>query len=142
MDSQVVLPRLREFLGSTCDRQLRLVSTSVRDAMAMVPVKKPKVKDYLTSVELFQWAASVLKMPVGDSTLRQLAKGVHFEVVRWYVEETPGLRVLFNHFNVCTNAAAVGHLEFVKWLRAHDPPFALGGGAQRVQRLRGAIWRC
>jgi hypothetical protein len=58
-----VLERAREFLGTTCDAQIRLVSRGCRDLLATVHHKPLRVADYLSSVALFVWATEKLCMP-------------------------------------------------------------------------------
>jgi len=116
---EFVLDRAREFLGATCDPQLRLVSRRCRDAVAAVPRDLLRIEDYLSSASFFVWAREELRIPEGRrDTAGIAARGGHLDVLRWLraKEErswTP---------SICETAARQGHLHVLEWLRAQDPP--------------------
>jgi hypothetical protein len=117
-DMEFLLDRAREFLGTTCDPQLRLVSRSFRDALAAIPRELLRVEDFLSSAPLFVWARKELRMPERDDIARMAARGGHLDMLRWLRVEgrcswTP---------SVCESAAGQGHLQVLQWLRAQDPP--------------------
>jgi hypothetical protein len=48
------LQRAREFLGSSCDLQLRVLSRTCSEFMQEIPLEESKPEDYLSSVALFE----------------------------------------------------------------------------------------
>jgi hypothetical protein len=80
LEVTVVLERVREILGDSCDPQLRRVSKSCCAALADIARKNLHVKDFLSSLELFTWARSVLRMPNRKDICNISAAGGHLEV--------------------------------------------------------------
>jgi hypothetical protein len=78
----IVLKYVREFLGASCDAQLRLVSRGWRDLLATTPVQKLRISDYL-SVSLISWAWEVLNMPRTNLVAQLAVQGGHLEVLQW-----------------------------------------------------------
>ncbi|KAJ1435084.1 hypothetical protein B484DRAFT_325782 [Ochromonadaceae sp. CCMP2298] len=143
---EFVLDRAREFLGATCDPQLRLVSRRCRDALAAVPREELRVEDFLSSASLFVWARKKLRMPQGRVAVKA-ALGGHLAVLKWLKKvkgRTPCPLDLWTHSiaaqhghigllyalqsyhhcgsDTCAAAARGGHVDVLQWLRSHDPP--------------------
>jgi hypothetical protein len=117
-EMEFALDRAREFLCTTCDPQLRLVSRSCRDALAAVPRELLRVEDYLSSASLFAWARKELLMPERADIAVMAARGAHLDVLRWLRAKkgrcswTP---------SICEGAAEQGHLHVLQWLRTQRP---------------------
>jgi hypothetical protein len=78
---EFAVQRAREFMGTTCDPQLRLVSKSFRDA---VSYKDLRIEDFLSSLRLFLWARDELSFDYPALTLAvKAARGSHVEVLEW-----------------------------------------------------------
>ncbi|KAJ1424228.1 hypothetical protein B484DRAFT_451609 [Ochromonadaceae sp. CCMP2298] len=60
--STLVLRLARDFLGSSCDLQLRVLSKACNESMLEIPLVESKVEDYLSSVALFVWARNSMRM--------------------------------------------------------------------------------
>jgi hypothetical protein len=75
----IVLMYAREFLGPSCDAQLRLLSRLWRDQLATTPVEEVGIDDYL-SISLISWAWEELNMPRTELVTRRAAVGGHLEV--------------------------------------------------------------
>jgi hypothetical protein len=60
----LLLRRTREFLGSSCALQLRVLSRACNEEMQEVPLVTSQIEDYLSSVALFEWARDHMGMPV------------------------------------------------------------------------------
>ncbi|KAJ1442631.1 hypothetical protein B484DRAFT_414739 [Ochromonadaceae sp. CCMP2298] len=80
LQSAFVLDRLREFLGNSCDAQLRLLCRWSRDTLKPLPRTPLQVDDYLSSVVLFKWARGI-KMPRGQEVVLRAAEGGNLEVL-------------------------------------------------------------
>jgi hypothetical protein len=117
---EFVLDRAREFLGATCDPQLRLVSRRCRDALAAVPRKSLRVTDFLSSASLFVWARNQLRMPKRKGDIAAIAaRGGHLEVLKWLRAKTG--RCSWTG-PVCESAAEQGQLEVLQWFRTRRSP--------------------
>jgi hypothetical protein len=77
---EFVLDRVREYLGTSCDPQLRLVSRRCRDAMNSFPRELPRVEDFISSVALFVWARKKLRMPKTEAICCRVARSGGLEM--------------------------------------------------------------
>jgi len=119
---EFVLDRAREFLGATCDPQLRLVSRRWRDALAAVPREVLRVEDYpLSSASLFVWAREELHMPKRADSAAVAARGGHLDVLRW-LRAKKGQYIYSQTYYICKTAAEQGHLHVLEWLWTNRPP--------------------
>ncbi|KAJ1393039.1 hypothetical protein B484DRAFT_408323 [Ochromonadaceae sp. CCMP2298] len=64
--SVFVLQRAREFLGSSCDLQLRVLSRACSEFMQEIPLEESKPEDYLSFVALYEWATDHMRMPMPE----------------------------------------------------------------------------
>ncbi|KAJ1443327.1 hypothetical protein B484DRAFT_321707 [Ochromonadaceae sp. CCMP2298] len=136
----IVLRDVREFLGPSCDAQLRLVSRLWRDQLATTPVEKLRIRDFLSSVSLISWAWEEINMPQTALVTQLAARGGHLNVLRWLRAQHPPCpwnimtcyRAAQNghldnppcpwNEDSCASAERDGHLDVLQWLRAQDPP--------------------
>jgi hypothetical protein len=118
-DMDFVLERAREYLGTTCDAQLRLVSRSFRDLLVAVPHEDLRIEDFLSSASLFVWARRELRMPKRADIAVMAARGAHLDVLKWLRAEEG--RCSWTS-SVCFRAAEQGHLHVLEWLRIRRPP--------------------
>jgi hypothetical protein len=149
METPFVFDRAWEFLDATSAPQLRLVSRSCRDALAVVPRELLRVEDYLSSASLFVWARRELRMPERADIAVLAARGGHLEVLRW-LRAKKG-RCSWTS-SVCDSAAEQGHLHVLEWLRSWSPPgkwgaetctaAARGGRVEVLQWLRAQSPPC
>jgi len=114
----IVLREVREFLGPSCDAQLRRVSRLWRDQMATTPVEELRINDYL-SISLISWAWEELNMPRTNLVTEKAAVGGHQEVLQWLRAQDPPCPW---GKGTCYSAAKGGHVHVLEWLRAQDPP--------------------
>jgi hypothetical protein len=152
----VVLERARDFLGPSCDAQLRLVNKQFYAVLASVPLEDLKTEHYLSSRVLFEWARSFLGMPLEEKTFHLAARGGHLEALQvalqhrtdWdWLSDATYLAAKFGHIHVLawlrgldsgfdwgadvrvTNGAAQGdQLEVLQWSRLQSPPSSFGKG--------------
>mmetsp|Transcript_1335 Transcript_1335/g.3081 ORF Transcript_1335/g.3081 Transcript_1335/m.3081 type:complete len:722 (-) Transcript_1335:726-2891(-) len=122
-----VLERTREFLGTACDPQLRLVSRWCRDVLAPVPRALLRVDDFLTPVKLYVWARRQLGMPRGKGVAIKGARGGHLGMLQFLGKSKGG----FWGGALCDAAAGGGHLHVLQWLRSRTPAVHWGPDGTR-----------
>jgi hypothetical protein len=113
-----VLHRAREFLGSSCDLQLRVLSRACNESMQEIPLVTAKVEDYLSSVPLFLWARDGMGMPISEGIYKKAASRGHLALLQ-YFRATAALPWTEG---ISFAASWGGRLEVLQWLRAQDPP--------------------
>ncbi|KAJ1414439.1 hypothetical protein B484DRAFT_165660 [Ochromonadaceae sp. CCMP2298] len=135
-----------DFLGTSCDTQLRLVSKDCNRVMQKWARAKLEIHNYLASAALFNFAVYELQIPVDiceKDICEKAALGGHLETLRCFYERTDE-RMQETNFccfltrlfiprqwagidfrwdvKTCQSAAKGGHLHVLQWLRAQDPP--------------------
>jgi hypothetical protein len=113
-----VLHWAREFLGSSCDLQLRVLSRACNESMQQIPLVAAKVEGYLSSVPLFLWARDGMGMPISEGIYEEAASRGHLALLQHFraTAALPWIR------EISIAACKGGHLEVLQWLRAQDPP--------------------
>jgi hypothetical protein len=119
IQSAFVLHRAREFLGSSCDLQLRVLSRACNESMLEIPLVTAKVEDYLSSsVPLFLWASGRMGMPISEGIYAKAASRGHLALLRHF--RAVGALPWTEEISIAASGA--GRLEVLQWLRAQDPP--------------------
>jgi hypothetical protein len=82
--SAFVLQRAREFLGSSCDLQLRVLSQACNEEMQEIPLEVSNPEDYLYSVALFEWARDHMGMPMYEDIYEVAAYDGHLALLQYW----------------------------------------------------------
>ncbi|KAJ1410762.1 hypothetical protein B484DRAFT_402824 [Ochromonadaceae sp. CCMP2298] len=95
--SAFVLHRAREFLGSSCDLQLRVLSRACNEEMQEIPLATGKAEDYLSSAEKMQAWTQPISVEEDVEQFQQLMG--HKPLLSAYA-----YAIHLGHNNACPNA--------------------------------------
>ncbi len=90
------------------------------DKTKLIPIEIYQRMNYMTTLQLFQWAHYELNIPLDERSCESASFGGHLSILKWLHSRRGRTN---SQFSVCRAAAYSGHLHILQWARSQSTPY-------------------